>query len=358
MRLALREARKGRTSPNPHVGAVVVRDHVRISVGHHAKAGAAHAEVMALAAAGSQARGATLYVSLEPCNHHGRTPPCTDAILAAGIRRVVVGCADPAPHVAGSSSRLREAGLDVRVGVQEEDACELVADFTKLHVHKKPFVVLKSAVTLDGRVATRSGDTRWITGEASRRHVHRMRARADAILVARGTAMADDPALTVRGVRGVSPRRVLLDSRLSTPPGAKLFFRDGTAPCLVYHGPDASPAKREALSRVGAECVEVPRASTGLALERVLEDLGRREVMRLMVEAGPHLAGSLLDADLVDRLVVFIAPMLIGDTEAIPMARGRAVQRLTEAIRLANPRIHRHGQDIRMEGRPFRASER
>jgi len=354
MRLALRQARKGRTSPNPHVGAVVVRDGERLAVGHHVRAGEAHAEVMALKAAGQGASGATLYVTLEPCNHHGRTPPCTEAVIAAGIARVVVGCEDPSPHTEGSAARLRAAGIEVLVGVEREAAQEVIADFAKHHVSGLPFVHVKSAVTLDGRVATRSGDTRWITGETSRRAVHRMRARADAILVASGTALADDPALNVRSVRGLSPRRVLLDSALRVPPTAQLFARDGTPAPRVYHAQDAPAASRRALEAVGAECVSVPRDAGRLSLSAVLEDLGRRETMRLMVEAGPALLGSLLDADLVDELSVFVAPLLIGDEGALPMARGRALERLADAVRLEPLRIRRYGDDVCFEGRPTR----
>jgi diaminohydroxyphosphoribosylaminopyrimidine deaminase/5-amino-6-(5-phosphoribosylamino)uracil reductase len=256
--------------------------------------------------------------------------------------------------VVGAAARLREAGIEVLVGVEERAARELVADFAKHHVTGLPFVHLKSAVTLDGRVATRTGDARWITGQRSRREVHRMRARADAILVASGTALADDPALTVRSVRGPSPRRVLLDSKLRVSPSARLFSRDGTPPPLVYCAAGADESRRRALTTSGAECVEVPRAEHGLCLDAVLRDLGQRQVMRLMVEAGPRLFGSLLRADLIDWLSVFVAPVLIGDAEAAPLARGLAVEHLADASRLEDLRVRRHGQDVCFEGRPRR----
>lgn len=353
MRRALREARRGRTAPNPHVGAVVVRDGTIVAVGHHERAGADHAEVMALKRAGALARGATIYVSLEPCNHHGRTPPCTEAILAAQIARVVVGCADPAPHVAGSSRRLREAGVEVLVGVEEAKARALVDDFVKLLTRRLPYVLLKSAITLDGRVATRTGESKWITGPDSRRAVHRMRARADAILVGSGTALADDPALTVRDARGPSPRRVLLDSHLRVPPSARIFGPEGEEP-LVYYGDDLRPAVHSARGLR----VPVPRAEGGLDLESVLRDLGSRDVMRLMVEAGPRLAGQLLARGLVDELALFVAPKLLADAGARPMADGPARPHLADAIQLSTLSVRRYGDDVCFRGRLAEADER
>jgi len=355
MRRALRAARRGRPSPNPHVGAVVVRGQEVVSVGHHAQVGEDHAEVVALRKAGEAARGATLYVTFEPCNHHGRTPPCTEAILEAGIRRVVVGCADPAPHVPGASERLRAAGLEVEIGVLGGEAKALVADFTKLITTGMPLVTLKAALTLDGKMATRSGDSKWITGELARREAHRMRAHADAVMIGVGTLLADDPLLTVRHVRGRDPLRVLLDSRLRSPLEAKMLSGEGGG-TLVYHAEGADPARIEALRQRGVQlaCVSAARASQGgaggLALDEVLADLGRRGVMRLMVEGGASLHGALLAEGLVDRLAFFLAPKLLADASAQGISTGVGVLEIASAARLNESRVRRFGDDLLIEG--------
>jgi diaminohydroxyphosphoribosylaminopyrimidine deaminase/5-amino-6-(5-phosphoribosylamino)uracil reductase len=361
MGLALREAARGRPSPNPHVGAVVARGDEVVGVGHHARAGTAHAEVNALAAAGERAWGATLYVTFEPCNHHGRTGPCTDAILAAGIRRVVIAVRDPAPHVPGAVEKLRAAGLEVVVGVREREGRALVADFVKQITTGLPFVHLKAAVTLDGRIATRTGDSRWITGERARREAHRMRDRADAVLVGVGTVLADDPSLTVRHVRGRNPLRVVLDGTLRTPPSARVIADDTGAGCLILHAPDAPPERREVLRRLpGVTLIEVPRVSltvsgTGadagpLDVRAALAALGARDVVRVLCEGGARVHGALLEAGLVDRVSVFVAPLLLGDAQARPLAEGRVVCSLADALRLREVTIRRLGDDVLIEG--------
>ena len=351
MARALRAGRRGRPSPNPHVGAVVARGAEVIATGYHRRAGEAHAEAMALARAGRRARGATLYVTLEPCNHFGRTPPCTDAILAAGVRRVVVGCADPAPHVAGAARKLRRSGIAVEVGVLRERAEALVADFAKHHTTGLPFVTLKAAVTLDGRIATRTGDSRWITGERARREAHRMRDRSDAILVGVGTVLADDPHLTVRLVRGRDPLRVVLDTHLRTPPRAHVLGRRSAARTVILHGPSAKPARRRRLAAAGAELVEVRAGRDGrVDLRAALRELGRRDVVRLLVEGGAGVHGALLDAGLADRAVVFVAPRILGDERAVPLAAGRGVDRVAGAWRLRSPEVRRLGDDLLVSG--------
>ncbi len=349
MRVALDEARKGRPSPNPHVGAVVVRDGAIVSVGHHEKAGEAHAEVNAIREAGEATRGATLYVTLEPCNHHGRTPPCTEAILAAGFARVVVGCADPHPHVPGASERLRAAGVAVEIGAHEAESRALVADFAKHISTKMPFVVAKAALTLDGKMATRTGSSKWITGIEARTEAHRLRDAADAILVGVGTVLADDPALTVRLVPGRSPLRAVLDRALRTPETAAVL-RTGEAPTLVFHGPGTSPERRAAVASTGAELVEVPLDGARLSLEAVLAELGRRDVVRLLVEGGPTVHSALFAAGLVDHVAIFVAPKILGDARAPGLASGLGITDMAHSLRIASPAVTRFGDDLLVTG--------
>lgn len=349
MALALRLAACGRTSPNPHVGAVIVRDGQILATGYHHKAGEAHAEVDALRKLGGRAEGATLYVTLEPCNHYGRTGPCAEAVLASGIRRVVVGCADR--RHGGGGARLREAGVEVVFGVRGDEAEALVADFHKLHERGMPFVTLKAAITLDGRMAARSGDSRWITGERARREAHRMRDRSDAILVGIGTVLADDPELTVRHVVGRDPIRVIVDSELLTPEHAKILTVRSHAPTWIFHAPDVDVARRERLRERGAALFEVPRAEGGLALAAVLRRLASEHVMRLLVEGGPTVHGALLDEGLVDAVALFVAPRLLNDAGGLPLAIGRPRSRMDEAITLQQRTLRKLGDDLLVEGR-------
>jgi len=350
MGLALRAGMRGRPSPNPHVGAVIARGSRVIAVGHHRRAGEAHAEVVAIERAGRATRGATMYVTFEPCNHFGRTAPCTDAIIEAGIGRVVVGCRDPAPHVRGAIRKLRRAGIDVAVGVRKSEAESLIADFAKHITTGIPHVTLKAAVTLDGRMATRTGDSRWITGEPARTHAHRLRDRADAVLVGVGTVLADDPELTVRHVRGRDPLRAVLDSTLRIPVGSRLLRGDSPAPTLVFHAPGAPEARRRRLREAGAELVEVPGARGRLDLRAVLRELGRRDVVRLLVEGGSTVHGAFLEAGLADRAAVFVAPIIVGDAAALPLAPGGAVARLADAYALDELSVRRLGRDVLFEG--------
>jgi diaminohydroxyphosphoribosylaminopyrimidine deaminase/5-amino-6-(5-phosphoribosylamino)uracil reductase len=355
MRLALREAAKGlgRTSPNPAVGAVLVRGGKVVGRGHHARAGGPHAEVVAIRDAGARARGADLYTTLEPCDHYGKTPPCSMAVLAAGVRRVFVGSADPNPLVNGKGvARLRAAGVEVAEGVLRADCDALNAHWFKFMRERRPYVTLKAAVTLDGRLATRTGDARWVTGEAARRWVHRLRDRVDAILVGAGTARADDPLLTTRlpGGRGRDAVRVVLDTDLRLPSRLALLHPRSAAPTLVAH---ASPRSR----RVGAgvELLRCRRGKGGVDLRDLLARLAARGVTHLLVEGGARVNGRFLEEGLVDRLAVFVAPLLAGG-DGVPLAAFRGPARLADALRLDEVQVERVGDDVLILGRPVRAA--
>ena len=352
MALAIAEAKRGRTSPNPRVGAVIVRDGAIVATGFHARAGAPHAEVDAISKATGALDEATLYVTLEPCNHHGRTGPCTEAILGAGIGRVVIGARDPAPHVPGAIDRLRSAGVDVEVGLLEEECSALIADFAK-HVRTGlPLVTLKAAITLDGKIATHTGDSKWITGEAARAEAHRLRADADAILVGVSTVLSDDPSLTVRHVQGRDPLRIVLDADLRTPPSAAVLDPAGVsdADTLIVHADDLPSEAGKALSRTGVELVGVPRDPRGVNLAAVLELLGARNVMSLLVEGGAQVHGSFLDLGLADRAALFIAPRILGSSAAPSFAAGDEVESISEAKRLVRTRMHRLDPDWLITG--------
>ncbi len=351
MKMALREGAKGRPSPNPHVGALVVAEGEVVGRGHHRRAGEAHAEVNALAAAGARARGACLYVTLEPCNHRGRTGPCTEAILDAGIRRVVIGCLDPADHGDAGLERLRSEGIEVEAGIHREEAELLVADFAKHFSSGLPWVTLKAAVTLDGKMASRTGDSKWITGERARREVHRMRSRSDAIMVGVETVLADDPSLNVRMVRGRDPLRVILDTKLRTPPTSAILTLESSQQTLIFHGPGVPPEERALRRGPGVTLVEAQLKDGRVDLDAVLRELGRRDIVRLLVEGGGTLHGALLDAGHADAAAIFIAPVILGDVEGRSFAAGRGVDRMGEALRVRSPKSRRIGEDILVTGR-------
>lgn len=313
MARALRLAERGlySTSPNPRVGCVLVRDGAVVGEGWHARAGEAHAEVHALQAAGAAARGATAYVTLEPCNHHGRTPPCVDALLAAGVARVVAAMADPNPLVAGQGlARLHAAGVVTEHGLLEHEARELNIGFVARMTRGRPWLRLKAAASLDGKTALANGESQWITGAEARRDGHRWRARACAILTGVGTVRDDDPQLTVRDVETTrQPLRVVVDSRLETPPTARIL--DG-GPLLVI-GAVADAARAGALAARGAEVLLLPNAAGKVDLSAALAELARRGINEVHAEAGARLNGSLLREGLVDELLLYLAPCLVGD---------------------------------------------
>ncbi len=353
---ALRLAERGlyTTTPNPRVGCVIVRGGAVVGEGWHTRAGEPHAEVIALRAAGERAAGATAYVSLEPCSHHGRTPPCAGALVAAKVRRVVAAMRDPNPKVAGDGfAELRRAGIEVGVGVLEDAARELNIGFVARMIRGRPWVRLKVAASLDGRTALADGRSRWITGPDARRDGHAFRARACAVLTGIGTVRDDDPQLTVRDVPTTrQPLRVLVDSRLEVPPAARLLASgNALVAAAVQDG-----AKAATLAARGAEVVVLPDASGKVDLAALMGELARRGMNEVHVEAGVKLNGALLAAGLVDELVVYLAPRLIGDSGqgmfALPPLAG-----LDRAPRLELRDVQRIGTDLRMILRTAGAAE-
>lgn len=347
--LALARRGRGRTTPNPMVGALVVRDGAVVGEGFHPQAGAPHAEVFALRDAGDAARGATLYVSLEPCCHYGKTPPCVDAILAAGVARVVFASLDPNPRVAGGGlARLRDAGVTVEYGALADDEARLNEAWRHWLATRQPFVTVKLAASLDGKIATRTGASQWITGEAARRDVHRLRDTQDAILTTASTVLADDPALTAR-LRGArDPRRVVVDARLRTSPDARVYLPAARPPLLATTVTD--PARLAPYLARGVEVLSLPAAGERVDLPALLDALGARDVTALLVEAGGAFAAALLEARLVQKVRLYFAPLLIGGCTAVPLLGGLGAATLADAPRLRDLRWTRIGDDMRAEG--------
>ncbi|WP_083907296.1 bifunctional diaminohydroxyphosphoribosylaminopyrimidine deaminase/5-amino-6-(5-phosphoribosylamino)uracil reductase RibD [Desulfocapsa sulfexigens] len=357
MRLALHQARKGigRTSPNPCVGAVVVQDDdTVVSRGYHKKAGTPHAEVHALRKAGSRAEGATIYVTLEPCNHTGRTPPCSHAVAAAGIKRVVVGMVDPNPLVSGSGiSYLRKQGIEVLSGVLENECKEVNLPFVKHITTGKPFVVMKAGMSLDGKLSYQKGVPGKMTGAKSRRTVHGLRNSMDAILVGVGTVIADNPSLTTRLVKcGRDPLRVVLDSSLRISSQAKILHLDSSASTLIFCSPVADRDKKELLGKmdgVNVQSVALDETGRGLDMNRVLDHLGKMGICSLLVEGGAEIHGSFLSKSLVDRVMLFVAP-LFGGSSGTPLLSGFPVSDNTSAPRLQNIHYKKCGEDVLVRG--------
>lgn len=358
MKEALRLAAKGegRTSPNPMVGAVVVRDGAVVGRGFHEFVGGPHAEVGALRDAGALASGADLYVTLEPCNHHGRTPPCTKAVLEAGIVRVFVGMGDPNPHVEGGGADfLRERGVRVEMGVLERECRLINQPFIKHMTTGAPYVTIKTAATLDGRIATRTGDARWITNEKSRRFVHHLRCVLDGILVGVGTALADDPQLTARVRKRPpcrQPARIVLDSHLRLPATGNLARTAREVPVIAACGEDAPDERAARLADCGVEIVRLPvMDGGGVDLAALLRELGGRKIMSLLVEGGARVVGSFLDQGLADDFHFFYAPKILVDAEGTPMTRGGARERMVDALEAHDLRVRRFGADVMLSGR-------
>ncbi len=354
MRRALRLAEKGRgrTSPNPMVGAVLVKDGRAVGEGYHARAGEPHAEIIAMRKAGDEAREATLYVNLEPCSHYGKTPPCAPALIEAGVKRAVVGMEDPNPLVKGKGLEiLRTAGLHVKVGILEEDCQKLNEAFCKYIRTREPFVTLKVAATLDGKIATRHGESKWISGEKSRRVVHRLRNESDGILVGIGTILRDDPMLTARVKGGKNPLRVILDSRLKIRENAKVIEQNPEKTILATT--ELAPMHRvEHLQKKGVRVLVLDIAQGSINLKSLLKRLGEMEVVSLLVEGGSKVNSSFLLQGLIDKIFLFLSPKLLGGDQAPGIFGGKGVERLEDAVIFDKMKVKRVGQDLLIEGYP------
>ncbi len=354
MRAALALARRGlgETWPNPSVGCVIVKAGRVVGRAVTAPGGRPHAEVLALAMAGAAASGATAYVTLEPCCHHGRTPPCTEALIEAGIARVVVAIRDPDPRVNGAGiARLRAAGIAVTEGVLADEAAHVTAGFLTRVRHNRPMVTLKLASTLDGRIATHAGESRWITGEAARRAAHALRGEHDAVLAGVGTLLADDPELTCRlaGFKRAAGIRVIADSHLRTPLTARVLAHAAAATWLL-HRDGADPERRRAIAALGARLFEVPGSNAGIDIALGLRALAEAGINAVLVEGGAQIAAALLREDLVDRLVWFHAPTVMG-ADGWPAAQGFGVSSLGAMPRFVRERIRPLGEDVLSEFR-------
>lgn len=350
MSQALRLAEQGlyTATPNPRVGCVIVSDGTVVGEGWHARAGEPHAEILALRQAGALAKGATVYVTLEPCNHYGRTPPCADALIESGVARVVAAMQDPNPLVAGEGlKKLQAAGIQVTSGLLEQEARELNKGFVARMTRGTPWLRMKTASSLDGKSALNNGVSQWITGAAARQDVHRLRARSCAILTGIGTVLADDPQLNVRDVdTSRQPLRVVLDSRLGMPPNAKILMGGNLLIVTAVH----DQARQEKLQAHGAEVLLLAGTSGQVDLKRTLEMLAQHGINEVMVEAGGTLNGALIAADLVDELVMYMAPMLLGD-------KARGLFGLPELTAMGGRR-ELHVRDVRMVGRDLRICAR
>jgi diaminohydroxyphosphoribosylaminopyrimidine deaminase/5-amino-6-(5-phosphoribosylamino)uracil reductase len=357
MKLALENARamKGQTDPNPLVGSVIVNDNRIVGIGVHMKAGEPHAEIHALHMAGEKAKGGTIYVTLEPCSHHGRTGPCAEAIVQAGLKRVVVATLDPNPLVSGRGIKiLKDAGIEVIVGVCEEESRTMNEVFNKYIVTKRPFVTLKSAVTLDGKIATSTSDSKWITSEDARREVHQLRNENAAILVGVNTVIKDNPELTARIPNGRNPIRVILDSTLRIPLESKVIT-DGQAPTWIFTTPNHSAEKREFLESKGIK-VFVTNGDKHVDVEETVEILGENFISSVLIEAGGEVNAAFLEHKLIDKLVLYVAPKVIGGKLAPSFLEGTGVEYMKDAIEFSNVTLTQIGKDFRFVGYPIYVS--
>jgi diaminohydroxyphosphoribosylaminopyrimidine deaminase / 5-amino-6-(5-phosphoribosylamino)uracil reductase len=354
LRLAARAT--GRTRPNPVVGCIIVSNNKIVGRGFHPKAGDPHAEVFALTEAGEQARGGTAYVTLEPCSHTGRTPPCSQALIKAGVSRVVAAMTDPNPQVSGKGMKmLAEAGIETKVGVREKEAQALNRPFITWITQGRPMVTLKMAASLDGKTATRTGESQWITGPDARRRVQAMRNRHDVVMVGIGTVLADNPRLNCRMAGGRDPIRLVVDSRLRIPPQATIFNSSTTAPLMVatLEGSDSKSVKK--LENQGVDVILCPENGTGqVDLPGLMQQLGQREITSVLSEAGGILSDGLLNAGVVDRLALFLAPKLIGGQEAPGLLKGLGIDRLDQAQKIGDMTFTQVGDDILLEGNLLR----
>ncbi|MEK6656858.1 MAG: bifunctional diaminohydroxyphosphoribosylaminopyrimidine deaminase/5-amino-6-(5-phosphoribosylamino)uracil reductase RibD [Nitrospirota bacterium] len=356
MRLCLSLAKKGkgRTSPNPIVGAVVVKDDKIIGKGYHKKAGLPHAEAIAISKAGSDAEGSTLYISLEPCCHSNKkTPPCTKKIIESKIKKVVIGMIDPNPLVSGKGiEELLASNIEVKTGVLEDEAKKINESFVKYIKTKTPFVILKIAESLDGKIATNTGESKWITGETAREYAHKLRDEVDAVLVGIGTVLRDNPSLTTRlkNKKGKDPIRVVVDSGLRIPLSAKLLTQKANARTIIATSKTASKGKIEKIKKTGAEIILLKTKNSKIPLTQLMKELGKREITSLMIEGGSEIAASAIKEAVVDKVVFFIALKIITGINAKPSIGGEGIKKLKDALMLKDVSVKRIGEDIMVEG--------
>lgn len=352
--LSLARLAMGYTSPNPAVGAAIIKDGVTVGMGYTQPVGSEHAEIMALRQAGDKAKGATMYVTLEPCAHYGHTPPCTQAMIDAGISEVYIALVDPNPAVSGSGiGKLNEAGIKTHIGLCEQEAYGVNEAYAKHITTGLPFVIAKFAMSLDGKIATKTGDSKWITREEARRYAHALRHTVDAIMVGVNTVVVDNPHLTARGCGGRGgigrrqPVRLVVDSRGRVPSNAHVFEAPGEV--LLAVAAPFDPLKKEKLVQTGAEVLELPARGDAVDIAELLKLLGEREVVTVLAEGGGDLLGSLFDYDLVDKVLVFISPVIIGGSGATSVA-GKGVDNMSRALRLSRVEMKSFGDDVLVSG--------
>ncbi|MEA3230958.1 MAG: bifunctional diaminohydroxyphosphoribosylaminopyrimidine deaminase/5-amino-6-(5-phosphoribosylamino)uracil reductase RibD [Thermodesulfobacteriota bacterium] len=355
MNLALELAEKGRgtTSPNPMVGAVVVKNGRIIGRGYHAAAGGAHAEVNAINSTGEIAQDATLYITLEPCNHTGRTPPCTEKIITAKIRRVVVAMNDPNPHVTGGGIEyLKSHGIEVTCGVGEARAKRLNEAFIKFVHTGQPFVIVKCASTLDGWIATRTGDSKWVTGKTARAYVHQLRHAVDAIMVGIGTVRADDPSLNTRleKKQGRDPARIVIDPMLSIDEDARLLHIPSNAETILVTGEDIDFAKASRIEKLGVNVMRMSMENGSVDFNRLMASLGAKNITSLLIEGGGGVIGSAFQAGIVDKALFFFAPKVLGGDDGVPICRGAGPAAMKDCLDLKSIQTRRFDDDVMIEG--------
>ncbi|WP_035445411.1 bifunctional diaminohydroxyphosphoribosylaminopyrimidine deaminase/5-amino-6-(5-phosphoribosylamino)uracil reductase RibD [Atopococcus tabaci] len=349
--LSLAEKGKGFVPPNPMVGAILVKNDRIIGEGYHEKYGEAHAEVNAFASATENAEGATLYVTLEPCSHYGKTPPCADLIVQKKVKRVVVGALDPNPLVAGRGvERIKAAGIEVVSGILSEESQQLNEVFMKFITERKPFVVLKAAMSLDGKVATRTGESKWISGEASRKQVHQTRSHLTGIMVGVNTVVTDNPQLTARFPGSKNPIRIVVDSHLRIPLEANVLQRQEEAPTIILTTHQAHQEKAAHLIDKGVTLLPVAERQGRVDLQEAMTELGRRNIDSILLEGGATLNFSALEAGIVDKVQMYIAPKIIGGTGSPTPIGGKGIDHLSEAFPVANVMIRMSGEDVFLEG--------
>ena len=352
--LSLAEQGKGFTSPNPCVGAVIVNKDKIVGKGYHHAAGMPHAEVEAINDAGSKACGATIYVTLEPCNHFGKTPPCTQQIVKAGIQKVVIGCKDPNPEVSKEGIQyLRNKGVEVVSGILEDQATTLIEDFIwYVKNNKTPFVILKCASTLDGKIATSTRDSKWITNEKSRLFVHKIRHEADAILVGSGTLHADDPSLTsrIQKTKTKDPARIILDTNLTIKEDAKVLSQYSDAVTYIVTAPKISKQRKKKIENTGAKIIQVPLKNEKPDLQKLMVKLGKMSILSLLIEGGSMVAGSALRENIINKVMLFLAPKLLGGSDGIQIFDGKGPKLIKDAFELNNISVVQFDNDILIQG--------